>query len=364
MAGDRQTDGIFPLWSIAENISIGSLRALTRLGLVDAGAEAELARGWRERIGIRTPDMGDNILTLSGGNQQKALFARALGSAAEIVLMDDPMRGVDVGTKREVYAMIRAEAEAGAPSSGTRPSWTSCSTASTSTSSATGGSWPTCPGHGHRGGGAARLVPGAGVSSAMFSRRTLRDALPALSLAVLLAAIFWLQPRTMSYVGLNLMLNLAIPIALATIAQMCVITVNDLDLGIGTYVGFVACVAATWLVETPLLGIAALAGGILVYAALGALIQLRNLPSIVVTLGMSFVWLGLSVLVLPTPGGKAPEWVRWLMTQKPAYLPLPIIAAGVIALLAHVLLMRTSYGAVLRGAGGNPGRSSAPAGRC
>ena len=113
VAGDRQTDGIFPLWSIALNISIGSLRALTRLGLVDAGAEAALAHGWRERIGIRTPDIDDNILTLSGGNQQKALFARALGSAAEIVLMDDPMRGVDVGTKREVYAMIRAEAEAG-----------------------------------------------------------------------------------------------------------------------------------------------------------------------------------------------------------------------------------------------------------
>ena len=68
------------------------------------------------------------------------------------------------------------------------------------------------------------------MRSAILSRRTLREALPALSLAVLLAAIFWLQPRTMSYVGLNLMLNLAIPIALATIAQMCVITVNDLDL--------------------------------------------------------------------------------------------------------------------------------------
>ena len=160
-------------------------------------------------------------------------------------------------------------------------------------------------------------------------RRHLREALPALSLAALLVAVFWLQPRTMSYVGLNLMLNLAVPIALATIAQMCVITVNELDLGIGTYVGFVACVAATWLVETPLLGVAALAGGILVYVALGALIQLRNLPSIVVTLGMSFVWLGLSVLILPTPGGKAPEWVRWLMTLKPALVPLPIIAAAV-----------------------------------
>ena len=83
--------------------------------------------------------------------------------------------------------------------------------------------------------------------AAITSPRFLRAALPALSLAILLGLIFYLNPRTMSYVGLNLMLNLAIPIALATIAQLCVITVNDLDLSIGAYVGFVVCVAGTWL---------------------------------------------------------------------------------------------------------------------
>ena len=71
--------------------------------------------------------------------------------------------------------------------------------------------------------------------------------LPALSLALILIAIAWLNPRAISYFGFNLMLNLAIPIALATIAQMFVITVNDLDLSIGTFVGFVGCVTATWL---------------------------------------------------------------------------------------------------------------------
>jgi ribose transport system permease protein len=182
----------------------------------------------------------------------------------------------------------------------------------------------------------------------------LRSALPALSLALLLAAIFTLQPRTMSYVGLNLMLNLAVPIALATIAQMCVMTVNDLDLSMGAYVGFVVCVAGTWLNEDPALGVVVLAGGIAVYALLGALIHLRDLPSIVVTLGMSFVWLGLSVLLLPTPGGQAPEWIRWLMTLKPAFIPFPLIATAAIALAAHLLLMSTSYGSILRGAGGNP----------
>ena len=113
VAGDRQTDGIFPLWSIAENISVGSLRQFLKGMLLDRGAARAFADDWRDRIGIRTPDVGNPILSLSGGNQQKALFARALGSTARIIVMDDPMRGVDVGTKQEVYAMIRQEAAKG-----------------------------------------------------------------------------------------------------------------------------------------------------------------------------------------------------------------------------------------------------------
>ncbi len=113
VAGDRQNDGVLHLWSIARNISVRSMRSLVNMGLIDGAAEAALASKWRERIRIRTPDIDNNILSLSGGNQQKVLFARALGSDAGIILMDDPMRGVDVGTKLEVYELIRAEAEAG-----------------------------------------------------------------------------------------------------------------------------------------------------------------------------------------------------------------------------------------------------------
>jgi ribose transport system ATP-binding protein len=113
VAGDRQTDGLFPLWSIARNITVGSLRQLLRRRLFDEQREASMARAWRERLSIQTPDVNDPILSLSGGNQQKALFARALGSPADIILMDDPMRGVDVGTKREVYELIREEAVRG-----------------------------------------------------------------------------------------------------------------------------------------------------------------------------------------------------------------------------------------------------------
>jgi len=113
IAGDRQSDGIFPLWSIAENIGIRSIRALRSGLLISSELEDRLAESWQKRINIRTPDMRNNILSLSGGNQQKALFARALGSEAKIVLMDDPMRGVDINTKLEVYDLIRAEGNAG-----------------------------------------------------------------------------------------------------------------------------------------------------------------------------------------------------------------------------------------------------------
>jgi ribose transport system permease protein len=184
--------------------------------------------------------------------------------------------------------------------------------------------------------------------------RMLRAMLPALSLILVLLAIAWLNPRAISYFGFSLMLNLAIPIALATIAQMFVIAGNELDLSIGTFVGFVGCVTATWLRDEPLMGVLILAGGIGVYALLGALIHLRNLPSIVVTLGMSFVWQGLAIMVLPKPGGKAPDWLQSLTSFKPPFIPLPILAAVIIAAVVHFGLMRTSYGAVLRGSGGNP----------
>lgn len=189
---------------------------------------------------------------------------------------------------------------------------------------------------------------------ALARARLLRGLLPALSLALVLLAIAWLNPRAISYFGFSLMLNLAIPIALATIAQMFVIAGNELDLSIGTFVGFVGCVTATWLKDAPLIGVMILLGSIGVYALLGALIHLRNLPSIVVTLGMSFVWQGLAILVLPKPGGKAPDWLLGLMAFKPPFVPFPIIAALLIGLIVHFGLMRTSYGVILRGSGGNP----------
>lgn len=113
VAGDRRLNGTFDLWSILKNMTIAALPDLSRHGLIRQTAEADQAATWKDRIAIRTPDLGNPILSLSGGNQQKVLFARALATRAPVVLMDDPMRGVDIGTKQEVYRIIRDEADRG-----------------------------------------------------------------------------------------------------------------------------------------------------------------------------------------------------------------------------------------------------------
>lgn len=182
----------------------------------------------------------------------------------------------------------------------------------------------------------------------------LHDILPALALALLLAAVFWRQPRAMSYFGINLLLNLAIPLMFATMAQMMILAVSDLDLSIGPFVSLTASIGATLLPSRPEWAVLAFALAVVAYALAGALIESRQLPSIVVTLGLSFVWLGCAVLLLPTPGGLAPDWLSSAMAYRTPWLPMPIWMALLAAVLGHVLITRSAFGTLVRGLGGNP----------
>jgi len=110
--GDRQTSGILPLWSVAQNLTVAALRGLSTAGVVNGRAKRELAAHWIDALRIRGA-AGAPITALSGGNQQKVLVARAFATDAALVLLDDPFRGVDVATKNELYTLMKAEAAAG-----------------------------------------------------------------------------------------------------------------------------------------------------------------------------------------------------------------------------------------------------------
>src|SRR5204863_1904117 len=88
--------------------TLASLTRLERLGLIDARKEADVARDWVRRLGIRTPSINALCLNLSGGNQQKVVLAKWLNAEARILILDHPTRGLDVGAKEEVYELVRA----------------------------------------------------------------------------------------------------------------------------------------------------------------------------------------------------------------------------------------------------------------
>jgi len=203
---------------------------------------------------------------------------------------------------------------------------------------------------------AIRLARGPARLSA-----ALEVGLPALALAVMLAVIFAIRPAAMSYFGFTLLFKLSIPLVFAALAQMAIIMLGDIDLSNGAFVGLITCITALFLRDAPAFAVCAYFLSIAAYGAFGLLIHVRALPSIIVTLGMSFIWLGAAVILLPAPGGAAPTWLSGFMSWQPPLLPLPIWSALVAALAGHLVVTRSSYGAVLRGAGGNP-RAMARAG--
>lgn len=184
--------------------------------------------------------------------------------------------------------------------------------------------------------------------------RSLPILLPSLALVVMLAVIFTIQPSAMSYFGFTLLFKLSPPLVFAALAQMLIILQGDIDLSNGAFVGLVTCIAAIFLIDTPFLAVLVLAAAVLTYVALGWLIHHRQLPSIIVSLGASFIWLGLAIIILPAPGGTVPGWLKTAMAWKPPLMPLPIWIALAAGGVAHLVLMRSSLGVMLRASGGNP----------
>ena len=104
---DRKGSGIFPILGVGENTYIAVYKRLAKfLGFINLKKCVQLAQESIKRLAIKTPSIKTPISSLSGGNQQKVLFARWLLTEPEILLLDEPTRGIDVGAKYEIYSII------------------------------------------------------------------------------------------------------------------------------------------------------------------------------------------------------------------------------------------------------------------
>lgn len=109
----RKAEALFPIQSVRYNISLEVLEHFIRFLRVDSAYEQKLANEYIEKLHIRTPTMEQYIGNLSGGNQQKAIIARWLATKPKVLIMDEPTRGVDVGAKAEIYAIMNELAASG-----------------------------------------------------------------------------------------------------------------------------------------------------------------------------------------------------------------------------------------------------------
>ncbi len=103
---DRKQQGLVLQCSVTENISLTSLDEISRAGVIDLGAETELAQKEVDRLRIRVASLDQELVNLSGGNQQKVVLARWLAARCRVLLFDEPTRGIDVGAKAEIYELI------------------------------------------------------------------------------------------------------------------------------------------------------------------------------------------------------------------------------------------------------------------
>ena len=112
-AEDRKVDGIIPYMSVRENLTLALLPTLARRGIVDRARQQAIVVEFIRRLGIKTANADQPIRELSGGNQQKVLLARWLCLHPRLLILDEPTRGIDVGAKGEIQAIINELADAG-----------------------------------------------------------------------------------------------------------------------------------------------------------------------------------------------------------------------------------------------------------
>ena len=139
LSADRLSEGLFGTLSVRENATVSALGQFSHGGVVNRRAESRAVEAQRDSLSIRAPSIEANVLSLSGGNQQKVLMARALlNQRATLLLAEEPTQGVDVGARAEIYRILRQVAARA-------PQWSSCPPTSGSSKACATGSWCSRP---------------------------------------------------------------------------------------------------------------------------------------------------------------------------------------------------------------------------
>lgn len=367
---DRRGEGLSEVHSIRENIALPYVDRWSKAGFLASGREAAEVDSAARAIGVKAPDWETPLSALSGGNQQKVVFARWGLHAADVLVFDEPTQGVDVATKLELYRLIRDRADHGAAVavissdlveliglsdrivvfSDGRPvrdvDAASATEAGLLALAVTGS---------RRKGGNEDATESARLAA--FGRYG-----SAALLLLLVAAIFAVTAASTDYFftarNLGAVAGQAAPLLFAALGQMAVILLGGIDLTVGPVISLVTTLASYLLApDAPVpafVGIAACLGaGLAVGAVNAAVVVVFRIPDLVATLGTFSIVQGLALIVRPSPGGTLDPEIAAVITERISRLPLVFIAAIMVYLLAEALLVRGRLGARFYALGGS-----------
>jgi ribose transport system ATP-binding protein len=363
ISGDRAVEGIFPLWNIFDNMLVSSLKRLVSGLFLSKKKSETLAGFWYDKLKFKAEGIYSPVMSLSGGNQQKALIARGIASGADILILNDPTAGVDIETKQEIYSLLKEVKAAGRSVvfySTEDAEMEICDRVYIMRDGAiTGeleGSNITVPNivkASFTDTNIKKSGPDNDVSTAqkLLSSRAL---LPLFTMALMVCINAAFNPNVLSYNSIRMLAGAAVPLVFAGLGQMFIVGVGDIDMGNGYSIGLVNVLIAVVLTGNPLFGALSLLVFIAAYALMGALVEARKIPAIVVTLGAQFIWLGAALILCPVPGGSCPQWLSSFYRFKFLFVPAPVIVCIAAAFLCYFILFKAKYGIVLRGAGNNP----------
>jgi ABC-type sugar transport system ATPase subunit/ribose/xylose/arabinose/galactoside ABC-type transport system permease subunit len=384
LSADRLTEGLFGTLSVRENALISALPQFSRAGVTNLGAEARAVEIQRENLSIRAPSIEANVLTLSGGNQQKVLLARALiHENVRLLLADEPTQGVDVGARAEIYRILRQVADAGAAvvivSSDIRELEGLCDRIAVFSAGhvvaelrgddvredAIARAMMTSTRHREQADDDAALrgrALGRAVSWLGRAARSDYAASAVLAIAIIALALYTQghNSRFLSDFNLSSLTVLIAALAFISFGQECVILTGGIDLSVGPLAGLVVVIGSFFenAGRSPLVIVAGFLVMVAACAAVGlfngGMVRFARFTPIVATLVTYIALQGISLVLRPFQGGYISFSILNAINHSEGPVAIAFLVAVVVAVLMEWGLHRERWGRSLRAIGSDP----------
>ncbi|MFB2555619.1 ATP-binding cassette domain-containing protein [Herbiconiux liangxiaofengii] len=377
MPADRHTEGLMMTLTVRENAAVSALKRFKRWALVNRAAEVQTVGGTLDSLAVKASSMDAVVSSLSGGNQQKVVMARALLSEPSIVVADEPTQGVDVGARLEIYKILREVSASGIPvvvaSSDAKELEGLCDQVIVMSR---GNAVGTLVGDEIT---ETRIVQSAVTSTAHTANTQLAtenvakstplrrfiqgdyapSALLVAVIAVLGAFIFSQNVRYLSDFNIFSVLMLVSALGFIALGQTISLLIGGIDLSVGPLAGFLVVVGSFFVNDGQPFGVMGL--GILLMFVLavatglinGSLIRFGKFTAIAATLTLYIALQGLSFLLRDSPGGYIAGSFTALVTTRVGPVPLVFVLLVVLTVLLELLLRKRKWGWRLRATGSN-----------